>query len=446
MTPSARLQAAIEILTELERTNAPADRFVREWFRSRRYAGSKDRAAVGERVFQILRHRASLAWRMGSVTPRSLAIASVLSELSSPVYGGGVDPGFVPGEAEGAAAIDALFCGGNYGAAPLTAEERARIALPPNESPPLSVTGEFPAWLEPELARSLGDALLPEMQAMCGRASIDLRANTLKASREDVLRALQEAGFAAGPTPFAPAGIRIARDAKLSALSQMAAFEAGWFEFQDEAAQIASALCAAKPGERILDLAAGAGGKALALAAAMRNGGEIVACDIDDARLAQLGPRAARAGVHIIASHVSVGEPPAGPFDAVLVDAPCSGTGTWRRQPELRWRLTREKLDALNTVQDKLLDQAAARARGRLIYATCSLLTCENEDRIAAFVARHPEFCIRDAADVWRASSVAPLPCVARFFKASPLTAGTDGFFAAVMERTSSSSDREGGT
>jgi 16S rRNA (cytosine967-C5)-methyltransferase len=444
MTPSARLQAAIEILTELERTNAPADRFVREWFRSRRYAGSKDRAAVGERVFQILRHRASLAWRMGSDASRSLAIASVLPGLSSPARSVGEVPS--DSEAEGAAALDALFSGGNYGAAPLTTEERARIASPPNESPPLSVTGEFPAWLEPELARSLGDALLPEMQAMCGRASIDLRANTLKASREDVLRALQEAGFAAGPTPFAPAGIRIARDAKLSALSQMAAFEAGWFEFQDEAAQIASALCAAKPGERILDLAAGAGGKALALAAAMRNSGEIVACDIDDARLAQLGPRAARAGVSIIASHVSVGESPAGPFDAVLVDAPCSGTGTWRRQPELRWRLTREKLDALNRVQDKLLDRAAARARGRLIYATCSLLACENEDRIAAFVARHPEFCIRDAADVWRASSVAPLPCAARFFKASPLTAGTDGFFAAVMERTSSSSDREGGT
>jgi 16S rRNA (cytosine967-C5)-methyltransferase len=418
MTPSARLQAAIDILDELSRTNAPADRFMREWFRARRYAGSKDRAAVGERVFSILRHRASLAWRMGSEAPRALAIASVLAE------------------SDDAANIDALFSGGSYGAPPLTEEERAAIGSPARASPPLSVQGEFPEWLEPELARSLGDALLPEMRANCERASIDLRANTLKATRENVLDALHEAGFAAGPTPFAPDCIRIARDTRLSALSQMPAFEDGWFEFQDEAAQIASVLCAAKPGMRILDLAAGAGGKSLALAALMRNDGEIVACDIDDARLGQLGPRAARSGVSIISSHVSVSEPPEGPFDAALVDAPCSGTGTWRRQPELRWRLAAEKLAALNVLQDKLLDQAASRVRkgGRLIYATCSLLKCENDDRIDAFTARHPDFIVRDIAEIWREST--PLPRSGRFFKASPLTTATDGFFAAVMERT----------
>jgi 16S rRNA (cytosine967-C5)-methyltransferase len=214
-------------------------------------------------------------------------------------------------------------------------------------------------------------------------------------------------------------------------------FESGAFEFQDEAAQIASLLCAAKPGERILDLAAGAGGKSLALAAQMKNRGEIVACDIRQTALQQLAARAARAGTTIIRTRLIAGEPPDGPFDAVLLDAPCSGSGTWRRQPELRWRLTPDVLSARTKLQDTLLDQAAACVRpgGRLIYATCSILPCENEDRIEAFLKRHPEFSIRPCADVWRESIQTTLPA-GGFFKASPLRTQTDGFFAAVMERT----------
>ena len=216
----------------------------------------------------------------------------------------------------------------------------------------------------------------------------------------------------------------------------MEAYGNGLFEFQDEAAQIASVLCAAKPGERILDLAAGAGGKALALAATMQNRGEIIASDIDDVRLGQLGPRAGRAGATIIASHVLVGAPPAGPFDAVFVDAPCSGTGTWRRQPEQKWRLTAEKLAGLERTQDLLLDQAAATMTGRIVYATCSLLACENEDRIAAFLARHPAFRVAPAGDIWQAEAgTAPPPGLDDWFRATPLTTGTDGFFAAVLMR-----------
>jgi 16S rRNA (cytosine967-C5)-methyltransferase len=419
MTPSARLQAAIDILTELERTNAPADRFIREWFRARRYAGSKDRASVTERVFVVSRRRAHLAWRMHSEEPRALVIASVLAEMGDPQN------------------IDALFAGGGYGAAALSEAERAAIASPPDGPLPLAVEGEFPAWLEPELRRSLGDTLLAEMIAMGERAPVDLRVNTLKAVREDVLHDLGAAGLDAAPTPYAPAGIRLAGDEKLSALSRMDAFENGLFEFQDEAAQIAALLCAAKPGERILDLAAGAGGKALALAAVMQNRGEIVASDIDDVRLGQLGPRAERAGATIVASHVLVGAPPAGPFDAVFVDAPCSGTGTWRRQPEQRWRLTAETLAALTRTQDLLLDQAAATMSRRVVYATCSLLACENQDRVAAFLDRHPSFCLAPAAEIWRAETgTPPPPGMAACFRATPLTTGTDGFFAAVLVRT----------
>jgi 16S rRNA (cytosine967-C5)-methyltransferase len=470
MTPSARLQAAIDILTELERTNAPADRFMREWFRARRYAGSKDRASVGERVFSVFRHRASFAWRMQSDAPRALVIASVLAEFSSAPTspegrsknasfreaffgrgerrnafdGDGAAPLPSPEIAKGdvdlpsgeVSGFETLFSGEGYGAATLSEEERAAIAAPARESPPLHVQGEFPAWLEPELARSLGENLLAEMRALCERAPVDLRVNTLKATRADALQALRAEGFSAEPTNHAATGIRMTRDEKLSALSKSPLFEQGCFEFQDEAAQIAALLCAAKPGESILDLAAGAGGKALALAALMQNAGEIVACDIDGPRLSQLAPRATRAGASVIRTQLLTDAPPAGTFDAVLVDAPCSGTGTWRRQPELRWRLTAERLAELNRAQDALLDTAAARAPGRIIYATCSLLKSENEDRIGAFLERHAAFRLRPAAEVWREETGTQPPSgMDHCFNASPWRTGTDGFFAAVLER-----------
>lgn len=417
MTPSARLQATIEILSELERTPAPADRFIREWFRARRYAGSKDRAAVSERVFAILRHRAFLAWRMGSEKPRALVMASALAEAGDVI------------------GIEALFNGDGYGPAPLDDAERSAILSPPRTLPGLDVQGEFPAWLEPELKRSISANLLDEMRALCERAGIDLRVNTLKASREDVIAQLLEAGFVAQATPWSPLGIRLAPDAKLSALSKGEAFRYGLFEFQDEAAQIASLLCAAKPDERILDLAAGAGGKSLALAAMMDNRGEIVACDSDPVRLSQLAPRAARAGASII--RIAERHPPEELFDAVLVDAPCSGTGVWRRQPELRWRLKPERLEELTRVQDGLLKTAAPHVKsgGRLIYATCSMLKGENEDRVAAFLAGHPDFRIRTAADIWRTMQSSPPPGTGEFFHASPFKTGTDGFFAAILAR-----------
>jgi 16S rRNA (cytosine967-C5)-methyltransferase len=219
-------------------------------------------------------------------------------------------------------------------------------------------------------------------------------------------------------------------------------FESGAFEFQDEAAQIAALLCATKPGERILDLAAGAGGKSLALAAQMKNKGEIIACDVRQTALQQLAARATRAGATIIRTHLIDGEPPDGPFDAVLVDAPCSGSGTWRRQPELRWRLTPERLAGHTALQDTLLEQAATRVRpgGRLIYATCSILLCENEDRVDGFLARHAEFTIRPCAQAWDESVQTSAPSgIEKFFRASPLSTGTDGFFAAILVRNGAS-------
>jgi 16S rRNA (cytosine967-C5)-methyltransferase len=356
---------------------------------------------------------------MGSDDARSLMIASISAE--------GGD-------------IETEFDGSKYGPAPLTESERARLTSPPGEPPPLWVAGEFPAFLETEHTRSLGPDLLDEMRALRERAPIDLRANTLKASRDDIQRELRDEGFAAEPTPYAPHGIRISEHAGASALSRTRAFADGRFEFQDEAAQIASLLCAARPGEHVLDLAAGAGGKALALAAEMKNEGEILAFDDLAERLKPLPERAGRA----LASCIRIARKRGGPlwgngkFDAVLVDAPCSGTGTWRRQPELRWRVTPESLSAVGKTQAWLLDDAARHAKegGRIIYATCSLLACENEDRVADFLTRHPEFQIAPAAAIWRGvSGAAPPPGMNQFFKATPHCTDADGFFAAVLTR-----------
>lgn len=410
MTPAARIQAAIDILDGLAKSKLPADRFLREFFRARRYAGSKDRAAVAERVFGVLRHRFSLAWRMQDESPRALVLTAVAGE--------GADP-------------DTLFTGQSYAPAPLSEEERRRLKAAPGE-PPLSVAGEFPPFLEGELTRAFGGDLLREMAAMQARAPVDLRANTLKASREEVLAALRGQSFDAAPASYALDGIRIPPGA--SGLERTRAFEDGWFEVQDEAAQIAALLVAAKPGTRVLDMAAGAGGKALALAAAMRNEGEIVAGDVRESALRQLESRAQRAG----AACIRIDTDPHGTFDAVLLDAPCSGTGTWRRQPELRGRITPSRLDALCATQDALLDRAARLVRpgGRLVYATCSILPRENQDRVAAFRARHPGFRILRADAVWRESAdTAPPPGLGEFFVASPHSTVMDGFFAAILVR-----------
>lgn len=418
MTPSARLQAAIDILGALDATAQPADRFLRDWFRARRYAGAKDRAAVGERVYDVLRHRASYAWRMGEGA-RASVIASLLDE--------GV----------AADALSALFDGQGYGPPPLSDGERARLSHPPPDDPPSHVTGEYPLFLEGELRRAFGDDLIEEMRALQSRAPVDVRANTLKTAREDLLAALEREGFAAKPTRTSPFAIRVAAGAK--GLERTKAFADGHFEFQDEASQIAALLCGAKAGMRVLDLAAGAGGKALALAAAMDGEGEILAFDDNPERLKPLAERAARAG----ARNIVVAEKRGGPlwrdgkFDVVLIDAPCSGTGTWRRQPELRWRITPEKLAALTKTQDWLLGDGARHTRpgGRLVYATCSLLPCENEERIARFLSAHPGFEIVAASEVWRDVAATALPQSAPYFRASPRYTDTDGFFTAVLQR-----------
>jgi 16S rRNA (cytosine967-C5)-methyltransferase len=414
MTPAARLEMAIQILEGLEKTAQPADRFLKAWFRARRFAGSKDRRAIAEQVFAVQRHRAQLSHRMGSDdgAPRALVIASLV---------------------EAGQNIEALFTGG-YGPRPLSDAERRAIAAPPPLAPAW-VLGEYPLWLEPELIRAFGNDLAGEMAALIPRAPVDLRVNTRKAGRDEVMAALKADGIESAPTPYAPQGIRIAHE--VPGLSRTPLFESGAFEFQDEAAQIAAILCNARPGERVLDLAAGAGGKSLALAGAMQDQGEIIACDVRGHALAELARRAGRAGVSIIRTLSLDRAQPEGAFDLVLVDAPCSGTGIWRRQPELRWRLTEGRLAELTGIQDRLLDKAAGLVGpgGRLVYATCSILPAENQDRAEAFRARQPGFAALDLRDSWPKSGTLAPPGLGEDFRASPGLTGTDGFYCAGFRR-----------
>jgi 16S rRNA (cytosine967-C5)-methyltransferase len=424
MTPGARLQAAIEILDGLKTTAQPADGYLRDWAGAHRFAGSKDRAAIAERVYRVLRHRASLAWRMDADEGRALVLASLLAD------------------SESAETIAHLFSGEGHAPPKLSDAEQSVLSSPPAEKPPAYVAGEYPAWLEPELLRTFGADLPAEMDAMNARASVDLRVNTLRARRDDMLVGLRSLDVAAEPTPFSPLGIRIASGEGLGALQHTQFFQTGAFEIQGEASQLVTELCCAKPGQSVLDLAAGAGGKSLALAALMRNHGDILAFDIDAKRLKQISPRARRAGATIIRTADRRGGPAwgKGKFDTVLIDSPCSGSGTWRRSPEQKWRLTPERLQELQALQAWLIDDGARHTKpgGRLVYATCSLLKSENEDMCRSFLARNPEFRIVPADQVWRDVGLpTPPPLgVGEYYRASPYRTATDGFFACIIERS----------
>jgi len=396
MTPAARLQAAIEILSA--GGARPLDRQLKDWFRSHRFAGSKDRHAITEQVYNVVRHRGRFAHRMGADDPRALVIAAVLAAGDAP---------------------ETLFTGG-YGPSPLSNAERAVIARTPLPEPSW-VSGEYPAWLEGELTRAFAAQLATEMAAFQTRAPVDLRVNTLKAKRADVIAQLRADNFACEIPAELSDAIRCSPGVSLTAHPL---YTSGAFEIQDWAAQRAVTLSDAQPGMRVLDLAAGAGGKSLALAAAMQNRGSILAFDDKPERLAPLTERAARAGASVITIAQVRGGPlwGNGRFDLVFLDVPCSGSGTWRRQPELKWRLTQERLTELQGIQDWLFADGARHTApgGKLVYATCSILPWENQDRVEAFLSAHPMF-----------RRVQP------DFHASPAATASDGFYAAFLTRDS---------
>jgi len=432
MTPAARLAAAIEVVADMETRHRPVAAALKDWGLSHRFAGSKDRAAIGNIVYDALRWRASSAWAMGDEAPRAVVLTTI-----------GRRWGF------GADGLATMIDGVPHAPSSLSEAERERIDGADLADAPDHVRGDIPEWLAPHFARSLGEGWVAEAEALAHRPPLDMRVNRLKADRDKVLRAL--AKFHATETALSPDGLRIAAtegDGRHPNVQVEPGFQRGLFEIQDEGSQIAALLVGAKPGEQVLDLCAGAGGKTLALAGTMLNRGQIQATDSDRARLAPIFDRLKRAGtrnVQVRPAGVPLDDLE-GRMDAVLIDAPCTGVGTWRRRPDAKWRLSERNLDDRIREQTALLSSAARYLKpgGRLVYVTCSLLAEENDDRIAALVAG-------DAG----VSPVAPAMAVegglgaetgARLLAASQVTShgimltpgktDTDGFYVSVLERT----------
>jgi 16S rRNA (cytosine967-C5)-methyltransferase len=430
MTPAARVSAAIEVLAALEAQRRPAADALTDWGRSHRFAGSGDRAAIASLVYDALRRHASSAFIMDDASPRGVILGSLR-------------------EAQGlsANAIAALCSGEGHAPALLSPAEAERLATATLAAAPAHVAGDVPEWLEPHLARAFGTRSLDETRALATRAPLDLRANLLKATRDKALAALAHLGAVA--TPLSPTGLRIAlgADGRGPAMAGERAWIKGLVEVQDEGSQLAARLAAARPGEQVLDLCAGAGGKTLAMAADMDNRGQIYATDEDGRRLAAIFPRLERAAPR----NVQVRMPKRGQdvlgdlgqrCDLVVVDAPCTGTGTWRRNPDAKWRIRPGALDQRIKDQNEVLARAAAYVaeNGRLAYVTCSVLAEENEDRIADFLAAHPQFQPVPTAEICAAAGLAPLTAYGSTLgpglRLSPATSGTDGFYVCVLRRT----------
>ena len=433
MTPGARAAAAIELLDAVEADwTRPVDALVAGWFRKRRYAGSGDRRAIQAILYTVLRRRAQIDWWLAgegrSVDARARTIAALML-----------------GEGWGEADLDAAFDGGQYRPASLAEGERALAASLAGKgfddpAQPAHVKGNIPAWMEEAFRAALGDSLEPELAALMREAPVDLRINSLKTTREAVAGLLAAQGIEATPTAFSRLGLRLAGRVNLA---NSAVIRDGLAEPQDESSQIAALLAGARPGEAIVDFCAGAGGKTLALAAMMENRGRIVACDTSHGRLERARPRLERAGVGIVELQVldgrdglwtGAGE---GGYDCVLVDAPCSGTGAWRRHPEARWRINSENLIQYMALQARILTAASRLVApgGRLVYAVCSLLPEEGEGQVAEFLRKHLDFNAFPAARAWGGRLDGDCPAGDVFLRLRPGRDGTDGFFVAILER-----------
>lgn len=428
MRLGGRLAAAIEVLDDMERRHRPVAEALKDWGLSHRFAGAGDRAAIGNIVYDALRRKRSGEWLFGAETPRARAFSALIREGERTPQ-----------------SLNAELTGDRFAPELLSEEEIRRFNDSAIDGAPPAIAADCPDWCVPLFERAFGTDWVAECAALATRPPLDLRVNTLKSDRQKVMAALSPSGAQA--TAIAKQGVRIppiAGNGRHPNVQVEPAFQKGWFEVQDEGSQIVAALAASQAPAQILDYCAGAGGKTLALSAALENHGQIFAYDADKARLAPIFDRVRRSGsrnVQIMTAADAL-DTHDGAMDLVLVDAPCTGSGTWRRRPDAKWRLTDRQLDVRRKEQSDILDRASSFVRpgGMLAYITCSLFREENSDQIEAFCARNPAFRLLDHVALWNAAFPGKGDKVRIDPEAgivlTPLRTATDGFFFAALERT----------
>lgn len=438
MTPSARVEAAIELWDKIWSANVPMDSITGDYFRVRRYIGSSDRNAIAERVYAMMRTYARVGWWLKRVDApdtgrmRAAADLAIREKIAKPH-------------------INDLYSGAKHGPQPLDQNElRAVGELSGSElesaDMPEAVRAEAPDDLADKIRGVFGKNFLDEMVAMQEPAGLDIRANTIKITRAKAIEALKKHDIETTATPMSPVGLRA--NARVH-LAQTKLLQAGVIEIQDEGSQLIALLCGAKPGMQVLDACAGGGGKTLAIAADMKGKGRIVAMDNNTARLSRGKPRYVRAGIHNVEvrpledeQHLKWLRRQKGNFDVVLVDAPCTSSGTWRRNPDLRWRRIGPSMEDIIQSQREILARfsKAVKPGGKLVYATCSLFQEENEDQVYAFLGMNDDFELMPLKDAWADAGLNPDTCPnsGEMMRLSPKQSGTDGFFAAVLKRKGS--------
>ncbi|TIP48910.1 RsmB/NOP family class I SAM-dependent RNA methyltransferase [Mesorhizobium sp.] len=427
MRLGGRLAAAIEVLEDIGRRHRPVADALKDWGLSHRFAGGGDRAAIGNIVYDALRRKRSAGWLLGEDAPRAIGFGALLLEWN-----------------QTAQSLNEALDGDKFAPPLLNDDELKAIADRQLDDAPLAVRADIPDWCEPLFEQAFGASWVDEGAALTTRPPLDLRVNTLKADRNKVLAELADTDARAAR--IAPYGIRIppiAGDGRHPNVQAEPAFQKGWFEVQDEGSQIAATLAGAEAGMQVLDFCAGAGGKTLALSAAMDNRGQVFAHDSEKARLAPIFDRIRRSenrNVQIVTKPTEL-SPLAGHMDIVVVDAPCTGSGTWRRRPDAKWRLTRRQLDARKGEQSAILDAAKTFVKpgGLLVYITCSVFDEENGEQVAAFLDRNGGFVPVDHRQLWDSRfpghETAVRICTSGGISLSPALSGTDGFYVCALRK-----------
>lgn len=431
----AQVQATIDLLEMIESSESPADAIARQFFRRRRYIGSKDRKIISELTYKLLRHRDKLAWwaeksKLGTEHSRSQVLLGLAFfnqlELND---------------------FQRIFTGQKYQPETMSAEEvkgmtfiRDQDLSIDHPDMPDYVRLNLRQWSYEKLCKLFCDSIEDELKTLNGHAPLDLRVNTLRTTRAQVIEEFKKCNWPAEPTDLSPDGIRLERG---KALTESRLFRSGYLEVQDEGSQIVALLCDAQPGQAVLDMCAGAGGKSLALAAAMKNKGRLIATDVSAFRLSKAKERLRRAEVsnHEVRLLDADGQQwlkrQKNRFDRVLLDVPCSGSGTWRRNPDLKWRFTEEDLAELQARQKEILESAAPLVKpgGYLIYATCSLYAEEDEQQIDNFMEENKQYSLVSCEDLWKKNISETYPGEGEMLRLTPFKHGTDGFFLAVLRK-----------